>query len=48
MKVSKGVGHMRPVFSLVERNGAVRSLHVPTSVPITSIRSCGTPRPEAA
>ena len=29
MKVRKGVGHMRPVFSLVERDGAVRSLHVP-------------------
>lgn len=29
MKVRKGVGHMRPVFSLVERDGAVRSMHVP-------------------
>ena len=29
MKVKRGLGHMRPVFSLVERDGSVRSLHVP-------------------
>ena len=29
MKVKRGLGHMRPVFSLVERDGGVRSLHVP-------------------
>jgi transposase-like protein len=29
MNVRKGVRHMRPVFALVERNGGVRSLHVP-------------------
>jgi transposase-like protein len=28
-KVRKGVGHMRPVVALVERDGGVRSLHVP-------------------
>jgi transposase-like protein len=29
MKVARGFGHMRPVFALVERDGGVRSLHVP-------------------
>lgn len=29
MKVKRGLGHMRPVFALVERDGGVRSLHVP-------------------
>jgi hypothetical protein len=28
-KVKAGVGHMNPVFSLVERNGAIRSFHMP-------------------
>lgn len=28
-KVAKGTGHMRPVFSLVEREGNVRSFHMP-------------------
>ncbi len=29
MKVKRGLAHMRPVFALVEREGGVRSLHVP-------------------
>lgn len=29
MKVRHGAGHMRPVLALVERDGAVRSFHVP-------------------
>lgn len=28
-KVRRGTGHVRPVLALVERNGAVRSFHVP-------------------
>jgi transposase-like protein len=28
-KVRRGAGHMRPVFALVERNGAARSFHMP-------------------
>ncbi|MFZ2065268.1 MAG: IS1595 family transposase [Xanthobacteraceae bacterium] len=29
IKVRKGVGHMRPVFALVERDGTAQSVHVP-------------------
>jgi hypothetical protein len=28
-KVGRGVGHMRPVFALIERDGKARSFHMP-------------------